>query len=118
MEHSRYGEQFPVEGGVLKTASPVLMARYLATHSAFRGIGVGAVAAHRLVERFGADLPRLLNDRIETMLAEFLGAERAFALKDAWQGLFGEQSLFNWMLERGLSAVGGQTPTGIRRAGA
>jgi exodeoxyribonuclease V alpha subunit len=91
-----------VEGGVLKTPSSALIARYLATHSAFRGTGVGAVAAHRLVEEFGAALPRLLNDRLETKLAEFLGHERACALKEAWQGLFGEQALLNWMLERGL----------------
>ncbi len=35
-------------------------------------------------------------------MAEFLGPERAFALKEAWQGLFAEQAMFNWMLERGL----------------
>jgi exodeoxyribonuclease V alpha subunit len=100
--HTRYGEQFLAEEGVLKTPSTALIARYLSTHSAFRGTGVGTVAAHRLVERFGAELPRLLNDRIETTVAEFVGAERGFALKEAWQGLFGEQALLNWMLERGL----------------
>jgi hypothetical protein len=100
--HTGYGEQFRAEEGVLKTPSTALIARYLSSHSAFRGTGVGTVAAHRLIERFGTELPRLLNDRIETTVAEFVGAEQAFALKEAWRGLFGEQALLNWMLERGL----------------
>ena len=100
--HPSYGEQFLVEKGVLRAPSTKLIARYLSTHPAFRGTGVGAVAAHRLVERFGSELLRLLNDRTDTTVAEFLGPERAFALRDAWQGLFAEQTLLNWMLERGL----------------
>lgn len=83
VRHARYGAQFKVEAyeSVLP-ASVAAIERYLAS-GLIRGIG--SVYAKRLVEAFGADTLRVIEEEPERLLAvDGIGEGRLARIRDAW----------------------------------
>jgi exodeoxyribonuclease V alpha subunit len=83
VRHIRYGEQFKVEGyESILPASVTGIERYLAS-----GLikGIGPVYAKRLVEAFGQDTLRIIEEDPEHLLTvEGIGPVRLRRIRDAW----------------------------------
>ncbi len=100
--HSRYGEQFRVEDfETVRPAGVNALERYLASEIK----GVGPALARRIVERFGEELPGVLDGAPER-LHEVRGLPRAVAqrIAIAWRDATGLRELTVFLRGHGIGA--------------
>ena len=102
-KHPRYGEQFRVvDFETVRPASVNALERYLVSEIK----GVGPVLARRIVERFGEELPALL-DATPERLHEVDGLSRAVAQRIAlaWRDSSGLRELTVFLRGHGIAAA-------------
>jgi len=102
-KHPRYGEQFRVEDfETIRPAGVNALERYLASEIK----GVGPALARRIVERFGEELPALL-DTTPERLHEVRGLPRAVAQRIAlaWRDSSGLRELTVFLRGHGIAAA-------------
>ncbi|MBE3602344.1 ATP-dependent RecD-like DNA helicase [bacterium] len=100
--HPRYGEQFRVDDfETIRPAGVNALERYLASEIK----GVGPALARRIVERFGEELPGVLDDAPER-LHEVRGLPRAVAqrIAVAWRDATGLRELTVFLRGHGIGA--------------
>ncbi|WP_162003504.1 AAA family ATPase [Microvirga tunisiensis] len=78
------------------------LVRHLAEDQAFAGIGYAKAA--RLVEAFGADLPRLLSEGDPTPFVPIVGVATAATLIEAWRESQARNDIMVWLDENGLDS--------------
>jgi exodeoxyribonuclease V alpha subunit len=101
-EHRVYGVQFYVAGARLIRPHGKLLVRFLSTHPAFRGAGVGPAKAARLYEMFGDGLKALLDGGDDGTLRQVLSEETAGKLVAAWQGYSKELDVIAFLERHGV----------------
>ncbi len=102
-KHPRFGEQFRVEDfETIRPAGVNALERYLASEIK----GVGPALARRIVERFGEELPALLDSSPER-LHEVRGLPRAVAqrIAIAWRDSSGLRELSVFLRGHGIAAA-------------
>jgi len=101
VKNDKYGEQFKAKD--VKRATPqdgAGLAKYIA--AALDGVGPGLAA--RLVEKFGASLPEIIEQQPERLReVEGVGKKRIAAIREAWTAKAEEGKSLAWLCGIGLS---------------
>jgi exodeoxyribonuclease V alpha subunit len=79
-----------------------MLVRYLATHPAFRGTGVGPAKAARLYKQFGKRLTEILDNGAAGSLENVLGEASARKLIRAWQERAQEAAVVTFLDQHGV----------------
>ncbi|MDT5270389.1 MAG: exodeoxyribonuclease alpha subunit [Acidobacteriota bacterium] len=101
--HPKYGDQLHIEQSKLLPPAGRLLLNYLTTHPNFRGIGIGQAKASRLYEKFGDQLPSILDEERIEVLYSVLDKEAAQKLIETWQKTSNESSVIAFLDKHGIS---------------
>lgn len=103
-QHPSYGPQIVVTEALLQQPSGQLLVRFLTTHRAFRGFGIGVARASQLHERFGSELYDILDDGAVSRLEEIIAPDAAVKLVIAWEEVSAETVAVRWLSAYGFDA--------------
>lgn len=123
-EHPRYGNQIEVTKAEWSQPSGRMVVQFLATHEAFRGIGIGVARASALWTAHGDVLFDILNDGDPAALDGSIPEKSIEPLLKAWQRVVAEGNVIRWLTayefpaflaRKVLDAYGGDALARIRR---
>lgn len=102
VEHPKYGEQFHVTEAQLLPPTGKFLVKYLTSHPAFRGTGIGQAKASRLYHRFGEQLTTLLDCGDAETLSAVVDEEVARRLMLAWLECGREAAVVSFLDKHGV----------------